>query len=88
MERSEVYKIIDQERKYQDSKWTPDEHGNHEVEAYMLYMHSYLQEAMSNISRTNGTREARDILRKVVALGVACFEKHGVPDRYPRKEGE
>jgi hypothetical protein len=81
MTRELVYKVIDRERDYQDGKWTPDKHGQHEVEAFLLYMEHYLSEARKLVSTTDGTLGALDQMRKVVALGVACFEKHDVPER-------
>ena len=81
MDRIDIFDVISNERDYQDLKWTPDKHGNHEVEAYLLYMEHYLSEARKSVSTTDGTEGALDSMRKVVALGVACFEKHGVPER-------
>jgi hypothetical protein len=82
MERQEVYKVIDDERDYQDTKWPKQQHGNHEVEAYLLYMEHYLSEARRAVSTSDGTSGALEQMRKVVALGVACFEKHGVSYRF------
>jgi hypothetical protein len=82
MERKDVYNVIDNERSYQDNKWTPEQHGNHEVEAYILYMEYHLSEARKLVSTQNGTQGVLHDLRKVVGLGIACFEKHGVPDRF------
>ena len=47
----------------------------------MVYMQDYLTEAFHQISRTNSDESALDTLRKVVTLGVACFEQHGVSER-------
>lgn len=79
--RPDVYKIIDQERDYQDFKWGLQHDRTHEVESYVLYMEDYLQEARKNLSRNGGVKKGLDALRKVVALGIACFEVHGVPER-------
>lgn len=79
--REDVYYIIDGERDYQDSKWGPQHDSRHEVEAYVLYMENYLSEARKNLSTNGGVELGLDTLRKVVALGVACFEQHGVPER-------
>lgn len=83
MTRQEVYKVIDSERDYQDTKWGGKAHDNyHEVEAWILYMQAYLNKAINRISSEKGPIGGLEELRKVVALGVACFEVHGVPERY------
>ena len=78
MERNEIYKIIDGERDYQDAIW--DGH-KHEVSTYILYMEHHLQQARLFATTTNSDEGALKYLRNVVALGVACFEEHGVPER-------
>lgn len=95
MLRKEVYKRIDEERKYQQKKWGrqaveeervlfQSEEGLesiHEVETFILYMQDYLESARKLITRLPDKTIALDKLRKVVALGVACFEQHGCPER-------
>lgn len=82
MERSEVYRILDGERAYQDEKWGGKPHDNHhEVEAWITYMQHNLHEAIRAVSTEKGPQGALEHLRKVTALGVACFEVHGVPER-------
>lgn len=82
MERQEVYKVIDGERTYQDNKWGDKSHDNsHEVEAWILYMEHNLVKARIAISTQAGSQGGLEHLRKVVALGIACFEVHGVPER-------
>jgi hypothetical protein len=78
--REQVYKTLDAERDYQDRKW--DTAGrNKPTECYMLYMESYLKDAIHDISHNAGDQGALDKLRKVVALGIACFEDNGIPER-------
>jgi hypothetical protein len=82
MDRKDVYGVIDRERDYQDKKWGGKQNDNyHEVEAYILYMQHNLNEAMKAISTQKGAQGGLEHLRKVVTLGVACFEVHGVPER-------
>lgn len=78
--RQQVYDALDGERDYQDWKWNTSERKK-PTESYMLYMKAYLDEAIQKISHEAGDFNALDILRKVVALGVACFEDNGVPPR-------
>lgn len=80
MNRDKIYKALDGERWYQDEKWKGEEHENHEVESFMTYMDHHLTLAKSAISVGEKQRLLHE-LRKVTALGVACFEKHGVPLR-------
>lgn len=82
MERRQVYKILDGERAYQDEKWGGNLHDrNHAVESWMTYMDYYLHQAKRRISTEAGVQGGLDELRKVVALGIACFEANGVPKR-------
>jgi hypothetical protein len=86
--RREVYQAIDGERNYQDrlilaSGATLEDHY-HSPEEYLLYMQDYLNEAIHTASRTWGPECAPavlNIVRKVTALGVACMEQNGAPQR-------
>ncbi len=79
MKREEVYKIIDSERFYQDSKWLELDQINN-VGDFMIYMQKYLNEAML-YNNPITPDQSLDALRKVVAIGIGCFEKFGVPPR-------
>lgn len=82
MKREEIYKVIDSEREYQESKWTNASHKTHEIEAWIIYMEYYLNRAKEEITLfTIDEGKSLDQLRKVVALGVACFEIHGIKER-------
>lgn len=82
MDRKDVYKVIDGERSYQDIKgelhdWAP----KHSVGDFIVFMQGYLNAAVARGSKDTGWNGALEELRKVVALGVACFEQNGVPER-------
>lgn len=79
--RQKVYEIIDGERDYQDSKWDIQTGLNKPTESYIVYMQAYLNQAIKDISFASGDQKALDSLRKVVSLGIACFEVNGVPPR-------
>lgn len=79
LDREHIYKIIDEERFYQDSKWDDMDSVNN-VADFIIYMETYL-EAAKRINNPKEKDQSLDHLRKVVALGVACFEKFGVPAR-------
>jgi hypothetical protein len=75
------------ERRYQKFRWGfRQEDGSfienhHAVSSYIVFMQDYLTEAIHYASREEGFCNALDSLRKVVALGIRCFEEHGVPPR-------
>jgi len=82
--RTEIFAAIEGERLYQDSRWNPEttsSGGKHDLGAWILFMEDYLQEARSQISR-GADPAASDLalhtLRKVVTMGVAAMEQHGV----------
>jgi hypothetical protein len=75
------YESIQTEREYQDRKWgTPAEHP-HEVGAWLTLMQVHLTKAMQEWAGANHDRGALIELRKVLAIGVACAEQHGLPHR-------
>jgi hypothetical protein len=89
MKRYEVYAVIDHERAYQDMRMERDgstatPETSHTPEEYLLYMEHYMHLARETASTVWGPEcreQLLDKMRKVVALGVACFEEHGVPHR-------
>jgi hypothetical protein len=85
MTRVEVYKVIEAERAYQDSKWGPtQEGGKHSLTEFLAYIQDYTNEAMHICSRTAAPEcddFARHSMRKIAALAVAALEQHGALDR-------
>lgn len=81
MQRSEVYKLIDGERDYQDIRWSKDttaSGGNHSPEEWFMYIEDYVNEAKHILSRENvqtAYPKAMDIMRKVTAMGVHAMEQ-------------
>jgi hypothetical protein len=86
--QADVLGAIVDERSYQDHKWgTPREHP-HDVGGYLTLMRVHLTKAEAAWAGSRGDENALDALRKVVAIGVACFEQHGVPLRvWPQPDG-
>jgi hypothetical protein len=78
--RQEVYKAIDTERDYQERRW--DGH-KHTITEWMVYMRDYLEEALHHVSRSSNELQALEGVRKATALGVACMEQLGAPERPP-----
>lgn len=86
--REDVYKALDSERDYQDSKAAElgEPPHTHSIEEMMYYAEDYLRELKTVLSRKwvpSGTIqvEALHILRKVTALGVAAMEYNGCVQR-------
>lgn len=78
---------LDGEREYQLLRWGHlQEDGSlleppHSPDEFLLYMQHYLTKAIAAASTQDGPQGALAEMRKVVALGIACFEQHECPDR-------
>lgn len=84
MDRKLVYKIVDNERKYQNSFNTSTwlHGGKPSIEGEILMMEEYLKAARTSWTTGWGDKNAGlEELRKVTAIAIRCFENHGVPDR-------
>ncbi len=76
MDRKEVYRLIDNEREYQDCKWK--DRGDVSIATELLILQEHLDKAKkSYISLGFNGRLALDQIRKIVAIGVRCLETHG-----------
>lgn len=82
MERSKVYDAIDSERLFQDRKWGTIEEHPHEVGGWLTLMRKLLGDAEKAWSESNNDIAALAEIRKVLAVGVACCEQHGVEQRW------
>lgn len=69
------------ERAYQDAKWGTVQERPKQVGSYMTLMRKLLRDAEDAWATNDNDESALAELRKVVAVGVACFEQHGVPVR-------
>lgn len=88
--RREVYDALDSERAYQemrikrDGSTSAQPEGKHSPEEFLVYMDNYLHEAKRVATHTWGpkcTPAVMEVVRKVTALGVACMEANGAPQR-------
>lgn len=78
MDQKAVFEAVVSERDYQDRKWgTPAEHP-HEVGGWLTLMAVHLRRAQDAWAGANSDTEALESLRKVLAVGVACGEQHGL----------
>jgi hypothetical protein len=87
MKRSDVYKLIDGERAYQDKKWTAETSRNfaqHSPEEWFTYIEDYVNEAKHILARESfvtADQKAMDIMRKVAGMAVCAMEQHETPPR-------
>jgi hypothetical protein len=88
MERIHVYQILDGERDYQNDRWQKDiaaGKANYTEYEWLIFIQDYLTEAIRLATRGNEVDEARiavqNSIRKITAMGVACMEQNGCPER-------
>lgn len=81
MQTEEVFEVIKDERHYQDQKWGTIHEHPHEVGGYLTLMRKLLTDAENAWASGSSDHDALDQIRKVVAVGVACGEQHGLPPR-------
>jgi len=79
--RGAVFDAIGTERIYQELKWGTLQEHPQSVGAYLTLMRVHLADAEAAWARSNGDAMALDRLRRVLAIGVACGEQHGMPKR-------
>ena len=87
MTREQVYKVIDTEREYQDRIWSVLNKEISNPSSYILWMEEYLNKArvlassLDERKGTEGCEKIMDVIRKVTAMGIACMEINGAPER-------
>jgi hypothetical protein len=81
MERSKVFASIGTERFFQDRKWGTIQEHPHEVGGWLVLMRKVLSDAEVAWAGSDGDYRALLELRKLLAVGVACAEQHGLPAR-------
>lgn len=79
--RAKVFGAIGTERHYQETKWGDLVDHPQSVGAYLTLMRVHLTRAENAWAGANHDFDALDCLRKVLAIGVACGEQHGMPSR-------
>jgi hypothetical protein len=75
----EVFAAIEAERQYQEDTWGDLDKRNN-VGDFILYMQRYLKEA-AVANNPDQPEKSLDAIRKVVTIGVAAMERHGVVRR-------
>lgn len=81
VEQEHALNAVIGERAHQDAKWGTIQDRPKQVGSYLTLMRKLLRDAEDNWATSNDDNGALAELRKVVAVGVACFEQHGVPMR-------
>lgn len=79
--RARVFEAINGERRYQEMKWGDLVDHPQSVGAYLTLMRVHLADAEAAWARSSGDVMALDRIRRVLAIGVACGEQHGMPLR-------
>lgn len=79
--RANVFDAIGTERHYQELKWGTLQDHPQSVGAYLTLMRVHLADAEAAWARSSGDVMALDRIRRVLAIGVACGEQHGMPLR-------
>ncbi len=82
MNREDVYSIIDNEREYQIKKWGSIKDKPHEVGAWITLMQHHLDIASKNWCENNNDISSLEEIKKVISIGVACGEQHGLKYRW------
>ena len=86
-DRDLVFAAIGSERAYQIKRWGDRQQDGSFKEVpksvcdFITYMQHYMNEATKAATTEAGPYPALEVLRKVTALGVACFEQHGIRSR-------
>lgn len=81
MKRDEVYKLIDGERDYQDSKPPrPKTDEETSVSEWLIYIEHQLECAKHDVYILD-EKSALEYIRKIAALSVACMENNETKPR-------
>lgn len=86
--REYIFTVINEERNYQDRKWGRVDEHTHEVGGWLTLMRKLLSDAESAWAGNQGDHKALDELRKLLAVGIACSEQHGLPVRINNFKGD
>lgn len=79
--RNDVYVSLDTEREYQIKRWGVETQASQPVASYLTFIQHYMNEATREITKNPDNRFVMETIRKITALGVACMEQHGAPQR-------
>lgn len=82
MKRSDVYKIIDTEREYQNVLSSDRTDGSTKtVGDYITMLQHYQNELVKAWTINAGNEKALNIIRKIGGIAIYCMEDYGAPER-------
>ena len=78
MKQRDVFRLISEERDYQDSLGSDRTDGHqHSVGEELVLLEVYLRRAFDAWADNPGDQQALDQVRKIAAIAVRCMENHG-----------
>jgi len=82
MKREDVYKLIDEERDYQDRLPSIRTDGReHTVGEFMVMLQYYMSRAIEAWTMNSGDADALNEIRKIAGICVNCMEHHDTRSR-------
>ena len=85
MTREEVFKLIDEERMFQDNMWGDTYDKQWAPSDWLIFIDWYLDEARNGLRGCDSVEDGRtkqmDNIRKIAALAVAAMENNDTPAR-------
>lgn len=75
--REKIFAAICRERDYQDRTWGTVEKNGHTIDEWIQIMLDDLRKAFDAM----GDEHALSEILRVIAVGVACLEQHGIVER-------
>ena len=80
LSREEVFKLISEERDYQNDKWHITEQSEYSISEWLTMIRKYLNDAENGVFNEEPA-SAMEAIRKVTALGNAAIENIGCKSR-------
>jgi hypothetical protein len=81
MKTHEIYKLIDDERDYQQAKYPDTRVGARSFGDYLTLIEHYFHKAQAAYRAANGDSAAMGVIREIAGLGVRCMEELGAAFR-------
>ena len=78
--REDVFKLITEEREYQNDKWHISEQAEYTISDWLTMIKKYLNDAENGMFDEN-PNASMEAIRKITALGVASMENIGCKSR-------
>jgi len=78
--RSEVYRVLDEERDYQSTKYREADDESRHLAEWIIFMEAHIDKAKDAIYQLK-PYDVKDEIRKITAIGVACMEHYRIGGR-------